>query len=180
MSSENRIVLKAWFGETPDGQVLEKPSFQIFVEGEVVEQRRQGRKTELIGFVAKEPGLPINFLPVVDAFRDLIPHFEVQIRTALLEWRSAQKAAAEAKLAELQQSVDAASDDLTKQFAEDALQAAQSMLQSAEQAHQIELSVKRTGNAPDEEAIEQVRKDLQKPAEPVDQSEDPDANEQNL
>lgn len=182
MSSENRIVLQAWFGETPTGQKLEKPSFQIFVEGSVVTERR-GKDVvrELIGFVSKEPGRPINFLPVIAAFRDLIPHFEVQIRTALLEWRAEQKAEAEKKVAELQKSVAAANDDLTKSFAEDALQSAQSLLQSAEVQHQVEAGVKRTGNAPDEAAIEQLRKDLQKPVEEsTDGSDDPDANEQNL
>jgi ethanolamine ammonia-lyase small subunit len=117
----------------------------------------------------------------VHAFRDLIPHFEVQVRTALLQWRAAQKAEAEQKFAGLQASLAAASDALTKSFAEDALRAAEAVLQAATVSHQVEQTVKRTGNAPDEEAIELLKQNLQKKVDSADAAEDdPTANEQNL
>ena len=85
--SENRVVLQQWFGQSLDGKgtQVEKASFQIFIEGpEVTNRRGSGIERELIGFVGKKPGEPVNFLPVAHAFQDLLPQVRVQIAQGLI------------------------------------------------------------------------------------------------
>jgi hypothetical protein len=69
---------------------VEHDLYQIFVSGsegseEAFKQAREGRSRELIGFVGKQPGAPINFHRVVLAFGDHTAKlFTAMVRQALM------------------------------------------------------------------------------------------------
>jgi hypothetical protein len=87
------ITLEPLRGEmNRDGAIItvEHDVYQIFVGGatgseEAFKQVRAGRSREMIGFVGKQPGAPINFLKVVLAFGDnSAKMFTMMIRQALV------------------------------------------------------------------------------------------------
>jgi hypothetical protein len=175
----NQVVLQQWFGELPDGSLVEKSSFQIFIEGpEVTARRGKDVQRELIGFVGKNPGEPVNFLPVIDAFRDLLPQIRVQIAQGLIQWREEELVKAEKLLAEAA-SMGNSGDAIVQQFADSAKQAAAEAVAKATENHAIEQKFARSSEAPDPESIKQFVESITKPA-----SEEDDlvitADEQNL
>lgn len=180
----NLIVLQQWFGESLDGSgtKIEKSSFQIFIEGPEVTNRRGATITrELIGFVGKNPGEPINFLPVIDAFRDLLPQIRVQIAQGLIQWREAELEKAKQLMAEAEAmggDSGGLGDAIIQQFADQAKQAAAEALAIAEQNHAVEQKFARSSDAPDPESIKQFVESITKPAGEADTGET--ADDQNL
>jgi hypothetical protein len=182
-ASTNQVVLQQWFGELPDGTQIEKTSFQIFIEGPEVSARRgkdiNGNDIvrELIGFVGKNPGEPVNFLPVIDAFRDLLPQIRVQIAQGLIQWREAELEKAKQLLAEAEAMGGNSGDAIVQQFSDQAKQAAAESLAKAEESLAVETKFARSSEAPDHESIKQFVESIMKPAEEVEVA---DADEQNL
>lgn len=177
-ASTNQVVLQQWFGELPDGTQVEKTSFQIFIEGpEVTTRRGKDISRELIGFVGKNPCEPVNFLPVIDAFRDLLPQIRVQIAQGLIQWREAELEKAKQLMAEAEAMGKESSDAIIQQFADQAKQAAAEALAKAEENHAVESKFARSSEAPDHESIKQFVESITKPAEEVEES---DADPQNL
>jgi hypothetical protein len=178
MASSNQVVLQQWFGELPDGTKIEKPSFQIFIEGpEVTERRGTGIVRELIGFVGKNPGEPVNFLPVIDAFRDLLTQIRIQIAQGLIQWREAELEKAKQLLAQAE-AMSGSGDAITEQYADQALQAASEAVAKATENHAVEQTFARSSDAPDPEAIKQFVESITKPASEAETGES--ADDQNL
>ena len=173
------VVLQEWQGDS-SGKTVSKNSFQIFVEGPAIVERRGGRPRELIGFVGKQPGAKINYLPVANAFEDLLPAVELKIRQGLLEWRKSQASIAAEKLAEATRQADSTSDPETKLYADEAVKAAQSLATAAQRTLADEQSLQRASVIPDIVLVKSYIDEISKPADTTETTSADDADQQNL
>jgi hypothetical protein len=161
------IELKPHVGEMMSGGKLvevEFDQFQIFVTGEDLEKVR-GKKAELIGYVGKRIGSPINYLKVVLAFgQPTVKVFTRMIKAALIDVAKQRVAEAitsseESKkllveveaLAEQEKQMVVAESQakLAKQLADDAIEAANRELLDAQEILKQEQEASRKENEPD-------------------------------
>lgn len=181
------IVLEPLRGEmNRDGAIItvEHDVYQIFVSGatgseEAFKQVRAGRSREMIGFVGKQPGAPINFLKVVLAFGDnSAKMFTMMIRQALVAKAKERIAAAREAASEAAEMVEEAKALLAeqrelqmeevdaleaKQLAELAMQEAFDEISVASGLVDAEEATDRPASAPDRSVVNAI---LAEAAEP--------------
>ena len=177
------VVLQQWFGELPNGQQVEKDSFQIILEGPVVTERRGPNETRIfVGFVSKTPGERILYQPVIDVFRDLVPEIEVQIGIGLINWHKGRIAAAQQLVDSAKAVVDSATDETSKAYAEAGLKSAEESLARLRAEANLDQQP-RPATVPTPEDVEAFRHSVREEAEAQKQAAegtDESADQQNL